>query len=383
MHRILFLLCLIAAALPAWAGDAALSGPNADTTPLGSRSATRPEQSVNCPARPPVAQGAPSNIVVELDPDTLWRPRGGEVRFTIRGPGAAVVVKQVRVCFGWSNPGGPFRPEQVLIGSPQVRSVSSDNGATEYGAVVPRPPAVPKADWWPRRAFVDTPYVFTAVGMVPVADMVVEATLADGAPPVVVVLQVGITSGVVAGAIVALVAILVGGGLYWLGLRCKPKTCSTALWVISSSDGQESLSQLQIVLWTVVVGMSAIYVMTLSGNLISISAGTLTLLGIAGGTALVARIPGSGQPGAPSVPPVPSTGGTSGIPLWSDLIIPDREAKSVDVTRLQMLAFTVIAAGFVLTKVLVDYEIPAIPDNFLILMGISNGVYVAGRKWSG
>jgi hypothetical protein len=28
----------------------------------------------------------------------------------------------------------------------------------------------------------------------------------------------------------------------------------------------------------------------------------------------------------------------------------------------------------------VDYEIPAIPPNFLILMGISNGVYVAGRS---
>jgi hypothetical protein len=48
-----------------------------------------------------------------------------------------------------------------------------------------------------------------------------------------------------------------------------------------------------------------------------------------------------------------------------------------------MLSFTLIAASFVLIKVVVDYEIPEIPSNFLILMGISNGVYVAGRKWPG
>jgi hypothetical protein len=39
-----------------------------------------------------------------------------------------------------------------------------------------------------------------------------------------------------------------------------------------------------------------------------------------------------------------------------------------------------ITAGFVLIKVVVDYEIPAIPANFLVLMGISNGVYVGGLK---
>ena len=49
-------------------------------------------------------------------------------------------------------------------------------------------------------------------------------------------------------------------------------------------------------------------------------------------------------------------------------------------TRLQMLAFTLITAAFMLIKVIVDYEIPTIPPNFLVLMGISNGVYVGGRR---
>jgi hypothetical protein len=31
-------------------------------------------------------------------------------------------------------------------------------------------------------------------------------------------------------------------------------------------------------------------------------------------------------------------------------------------------------------KVAVSYSIPEIPENFLVLMGISNGVYLAGRQ---
>jgi hypothetical protein len=376
MHRILLLLCLIVAALPASAADTATSGPNADSTPLGV--GAQPAQSVDCPTRPPGAEGAPSDFVVELDPDTLWRPRGAEVRFTIRGPASTVIVKKVRVCFGWSSPGDELHAPQRLVGSPQVRSVSNDSGVTEYGAVVPRLRPVPWADWWPRRLWSAIPFVFTGAGTVPVADMVIEITPAEGAV-VTTAIQVGITNSFVAWLVVVVVAILVLVALYRISRKRKRDTWSTVLWVISTPDGQASLSQFQIVIWTVVVGMSAIYVMTLSGNLISIGAGTLTLLGIAGGAALVIRIPGSGQPGGSSIP----AGGTPAVPRWSDLIIPDRQANEVDVTRLQMLAFTLIAAGFVMIKVVVDYEIPTIPTNFLILMGISNGVYMTGRKWTG
>jgi hypothetical protein len=374
MHRILLLLCLIVAALPARAADTATSGPNADSVPLGPN--TSPPLSTDCPARPPGAEGAPSNFVVELDPDTLWRPRGSEVRFTIRGPASTVIIKKVRVCFGWSNPGGQLHEAQTLVGSPQVRSVSNDNGATEYGAVVPRLRPLPWADWWPRRLFSTIPYVFTGAGIVPVADMVVEVTPAEGSA-VVTAIQVGITSSFVAWVVVIVVALLVTLVLYRIARKRKPEEWNGALWIISTPDGQASLSQLQMMLWTVVVGMSAIYVMTLSGNLISISVGTLTLLGIAGGAALVARIPGTGQPSGPPT----STVGDSPVPRWSDLIIPDRQGNEIDVTRLQMLAFTLITAGFILIKVVVDFEVPAIPANFLILMGISNGVYMTGRKW--
>jgi hypothetical protein len=77
-----------------------------------------------------------------------------------------------------------------------------------------------------------------------------------------------------------------------------------------------------------------------------------------------------------SLPTVIKT--TSRTPKWSDLV----EAESggeVDVARIQMLYFTLIAAAFVLHKITVSYEIPNIPEGMLLLMGISNGIYLTSK----
>jgi hypothetical protein len=386
MRRILLLLLCLIVAVPAARADdgaATTAGPNADSAPLKlpdtpGRSAHlhgTAARSANCPARPPIAEGAPSSIIVELDPDTLWRPRGAEVRFTIRNPGGTVAVTKVRVCYGWSSPDGEYHPHQILIGSPLVRAVTNTTGAVEYGATLPFLSPVPGSDWWGRRLTSTTQYVFTGVFTVPVADMVVEVTPVGG-PPVVVAVQVGVTSAIVAWIVVVLVGILVVLVVRGMVRLRHIRGRNLLLQVISTRDGYASLSQFQIVLWTLVVGMSAIYAMTLSGNLISISDGTLILLGIASASALASRIPATGQ----TAPVVLAPEESQAMPEWSDLVIPDRATREIDVTRLQMLAFTLITAAFVLIKVVVDYEIPTIPTNFLVLMGISNGVYVGGRS---
>jgi hypothetical protein len=356
------------------AAEAPAGAPNADTPPLHPSAAAAPSGA--CPHRPAPAEGAPSSIVVELDPDTLWRPRGAEVRFTIRGTAGAVVVKETRVCFAWASPDGAADEMHGAIGSTQVRSVFNPTGATEYGAVVPGLRRLPTGEWWPRRVVDTGHYVFTGAGTVPVADMIVEVTPADG-PSVVIAIQVGVTNVPVALVVAVVVVLLMWSMMYSIAKHRQIAGRTLLLRIISTQDGYASLSQLQVVLWTCVVGLSAIYVMTLSGNLISIGDGTLTLLGIASGAALLARVPAAtakpAQP-APIAPPGPIT------PEWSDLVAPNRQTREIDVTRLQMLAFTLITAAFVAIKVVSDYEIPTIPANFLILMGISNGVYVAGRK---
>ena len=76
---------------------------------------------------------------------------------------------------------------------------------------------------------------------------------------------------------------------------------------------------------------------------------------------------------------------TTQIPRWSDLIVNETvqddgtRTREIDVTRFQMLLFTVIAAVFVLLNVLTTYVIPEISVGFQTLLGISNGVYMGSK----
>lgn len=66
------------------------------------------------------------------------------------------------------------------------------------------------------------------------------------------------------------------------------------------------------------------------------------------------------------------------MPRWADLIIWDG-LNEIDVTRVQMLLFTLIAAGFVLLSIGSESMISPIPTGILALMGISNGVYLTAK----
>lgn len=383
MRRILLLLSLILAVPVARAAD----NPAPPTSPP--QMTTVPPASTNCPTRPAAGEAGSSNIVIDVDPDTMWRPRGAEVRFTVRSPGGPVAVTKVRVCFGWTAPDNAHQSIHNLMGSPQVRSVTNPTGVTTYAAFVPMLPSVPNKHWWPARLFADAPYGFTGGETVPVADMVVEVTTASG-EIIVSQDQIGVTNVAVAWGVVAIISLLMLAIVNGISRYRRIKGRSLLLRIISTQDGRASLSQLQVLLWTGVVAVSAIYVMTLSGNLINITQGTLTLLGIASAAALLARVPVSGSTGAADTTddndgPAPGSVGAAAVPVpvtpeWADLVIADRSSRQIDITRLQMLAFTLITAGFVLITVIVDYEIPEIPANFLLLMGMSNGVYVTGRR---
>jgi len=66
--------------------------------------------------------------------------------------------------------------------------------------------------------------------------------------------------------------------------------------------------------------------------------------------------------------------------MWSDLIVSDVNGqREIDVTRVQMLYFTLITAVFVVMRVLTTYVIPEIPQGFQVLMGISNAVYFGSK----
>ena len=72
---------------------------------------------------------------------------------------------------------------------------------------------------------------------------------------------------------------------------------------------------------------------------------------------------------------------TRHAPRWSDLVTDDDQPGQIDVTRVQMLLFTLVTAGFVTMKVIDSSVIPDVPQEYLVLMGISNGIYLSA-KWA-
>ncbi len=100
--------------------------------------------------------------------------------------------------------------------------------------------------------------------------------------------EIGITSKVWS-AVLALVFLVGAFGLLFVfakSLQFKNDgrwlPSKLALHAISQSNGWASLSQFQIMLWTLLIATGAVYVVTLTGSLLVLTSGTLVLLGIAG-----------------------------------------------------------------------------------------------------
>jgi hypothetical protein len=352
------------AANTANAATAAPVGPSV-TLPPGAKS----EAGCNSVEKPLSAGGA--SIVPEtVGQRKTWQPPGGEIEFVIRSfvtiPADALVI----VCFRWER---TSELQGVFISTRPVHLDLSDGGRLlKVTAVVP--PGLRNA---PSRLSGEGRYV--GLWLVPLADVRIMVLGKDGAGGYTIAADVshaiGVTNPFWAFAL-ALFTVL--AAFVVLSIICHRRLRRTGIAktgmlirIITTPEGYASLSQLQIVLWTFVVAGSAVYVMVLSGELIQITTGTLVLLGISGAVSVLSRWQDATQ--APvDAPPR--------LPRWSDLVVNDvNDHREIDVTRVQMLYFTVITAIFVVMKVLTSYVIPEIPEGFQVLMGISNAVYVGSK----
>jgi hypothetical protein len=421
-----------------------------------------------------------------------WQPRGGEVEFTIKSTKTNISVNApVRVCFRWKIVNGAD-PKDFFPSGP-VRILERQPDSIRVAVTIPNmPPAHPHPPFWGTQNENEPVGSYTGFWMVPQADVRLLVFATDGSVIVDVWSVIGITFLPLAIG-VALLAVFIAFLVLWriCSLRIpRLATCNPILCIVSNRYGFASLSQFQVILWTFLVGASAVYVMGLAGDLIEISTGTLVLLGISGATTVGAKLkgendelstapaslPGSASANAAAVAArIAANKATTALantkswrkgkiakltaesetyadeadarkkaagaiedfelamdaakkakaaittaanaadksaaeatantaadaakakeeaainavaeatalsmrkPLWSDLVMDDGEAREIDVARVQMLYFTLITAGFVLMQVLQSYNIPVIPDGFLILMGISNGVYMGSK----
>jgi hypothetical protein len=264
---------------------AAVIGFHAEAQPIPSPAAQSP-----APIPPPAvpAETAPScktlskasaggASVVQASDESLqhksWQAKGGEIQFAVKSLVAIPADASVVVCFRWK---GKFDSKAEFIEKlPSRLELSSDGKLLKVTTAVPD-------DLGPR-----PDDVATAMPLVPLAEVRVLAIdnkkkeLAADAST-----AIGITYPV-AGLILAIAtAALALGVLYIVVMRRLTHPgilqANWLLRIISTPSGFASLSQFQIVLWTFVVAVSAVYVMSLSGQLIQITNGMLVLLGIAG-----------------------------------------------------------------------------------------------------
>jgi hypothetical protein len=378
--------------------------------------------------------------IVQATGDSLqrkrWQPQGGVIQFTIRSFAEIPPKASFFVCYRWKTikedgeTPKRVRPDRLdrIDGTTWTvtTTIPFDLPTVSAGAVVQSAlPLVPLAD----------------VRIIAVMDgktLVADATATIGITHPLAAIVLAVATVVIVLAVLTIMA----------SPRLKHQGIKNAFWplrIISTPSGYASLSQLQIMLWTVVVAASAVYVMALSGDLIEVTNGTLVLLGIAGAAALGAKAHTESQASAaeaatataqqeadkaavelarktaaavadPTNPVVlaekiiaervaadttrlAQTAADKArifkdpppdqIPRWSDLIINENTrsdgsvTREIDVARFQMLLFTLITAAFVLMNMLTTYVIPEIPTGFLTLMGISNGVYLGAKVTQG
>jgi len=144
---------------------------------------------------------------------------------------------------------------------------------------------------------------------------------------------------------------------------------------VSGKYGRASLSLAQIFLWTILVFASSCYILVARGELLPLT-NVLALLGIAGTTSVFAKISSSskadqGRKLTPSLA-VPKYS----MPEWKNLL---QTGGKADLFKMQMALFTVVSAIYVVIRVVTHHEFPQLPEGFLTLMGISNGLYIGAK----
>ena len=429
-------ICFVATAFLAFRAEAQTAIPTGEQSPAPSPPPTATaETTPSCNASAKAIAGGAS--VVQAAEESLqhksWQARGGEIQFTVNSFTPIPADASVLVCFRWKS----SKPENIkfIENRPSRLELSSDGKLLKVTTTVPVSLGPQPSDVSEALPFVPLAEVRILAIDNKKKELVADASTAIGITHPLAALTLAVAA-VVLGFVILYIA--VARRLEHPGIL----KANWLLRIISTPSAVASLSQFQILLWTFVVAASAVYVMALSGQLIVITNGMLILLGIAGAAVVAAKAHNEAQSAtaeataaraasehaaaeidkaaAEAAASANSAGAahieaakgaaaktaeekaklakatreradaikdppTTQIPRWSDLIVNETvqddgtRTREIDVTRFQMLLFTVIAAVFVLLNVLTTYVIPEISVGFQTLLGISNGVYMGSK----
>ncbi|MDO9060813.1 MAG: hypothetical protein Q7U92_17565, partial [Bradyrhizobium sp.] len=139
------------------------------------------------------------------------------------------------------------------------------------------------------------------------------------------------------------------------------------------TDHQPSLSLFQIFFWTLITVWGIIYVYLTTGNLLAMTTSMMGLLGIAGTGSVIARWI------SPDSKPATMAGGVD-VPskpfgFWQIL----STNGNFDLLKLQLLVFTLSIGAYVVWRIADTAAFPELDPNTLLLLGVSQGVYIGGK----
>ena len=361
-----------------------------------------------------------------------WQPRGGDIQFTVKSFAPVPANASVYVCFRWK---AADSKQDYIANRPARLDMDSDGKQIKVTTTVPTDLGA-----MPSNIEFALPLVPLADVRIMAIDNTKKEVAADVSTTIGITYPTIAALFAIVTIVIGFVTLYAVTA--WRIQHAGILQANWFLRIIATPGGYASLSQLQIILWTFVVAASAVYVMCVSGQLVEITNGTLILLGIAGAAGLAAKTHSEAQTAAAQVtakkaaanaqnaaviaaaaaapePTDPAAAAVAAahtaaadqaaaqtaraadaataraaawtnppatqVPKWSDLIINESTnddgtvTREVDVTRFQMLMFTVITATFVLLNVITTYVIPEISTGFLTLMGISNGLYIGSK----
>jgi hypothetical protein len=143
------------------------------------------------------------------------------------------------------------------------------------------------------------------------------------------------------------------------------------------ADNQPSLSLFQIFVWTTITVWGFIYVYLVSGSLLNMTSDMMALLGIAGVGTVAARWVGAREtPTTPQGAHAQATVNASeNMTFWRML----STNGNFDLLKLQLLLFTITIAAYVVYRILDSAAFPVLDANTLLLLGVSQGVYIGGK----
>ena len=191
-----------------------------------------------------------------------------------------------------------------------------------------------------------------------------------------------------AAAATLIVVVLLGSLMLLRGRQLTTDAAGNRPWfsgLFIGADGDPSLSLWQTFVWTVITVWGLLYVFIVAGSLLTLTPEMMGLLGIAGTGSVLARwiATSSGStsrlPASTGAAAVGGVGATPAPPrqhlFWQML----SSNGSFDLLKLQLFIFTMLIAMYVVGRIADAAAFPTLDINTLLLMGVSQGVYITGK----